>query len=388
MSTTDDVYIVGLGIHPFGRHPGVTGLDMGTAAIRMALDDAGLTWKQVDLAVGGSNTAKPDSVVTRLGLTGLSFVSVRNGCATGALALSTAANALRAGEGELAVVVGFDKHERGAFSSDAAAYGLGPWYPRSGLMVTTQYFAMRTRRYMHDHGVSDADLAEVAVLSSRAGAANPVAWRRRVLTAAAVLSAPMVSDPLTQLMFCQPNEGAVALVLARGERAFELSEDPVRVAAIAARSRGHESFEVYSPSMTPCRSGSPTVAAATAALGAAGISAADVDIAQLQDTDSGSAIISLAETGLCQDGEQTALLADGGLLPDGGLAINTDGGCLANGEPIGASGLRQVHEVVRQLQGRPLGLPAQPRPQIGFTHVYGAPGISACSVLRKVDSSR
>lgn len=387
MSRADDVFVVGLGIHPFGRHQGVTGLDMGAAAVKSALDDAGLAWRQIDLAVGGSNTAKPDTLVSRLGLTGLSFVSVRNGCATGALALSTAANALLAGEGELAVVVGFDKHERGAFNSDAAAYGLGPWYPRSGLMVTTQYFAMRTRRYMHDHGVTEIDLAEMAVLSSRAGAVNPVAWRRRKLTAAEVLAAPMVSDPLTQLMFCQPNEGAVALVLARGERAFELSEQPVRVAAIAARSRGVESFEVYSPSMTPRRSGSPTVAAAAAALSSAGISAADVDIAQVQDTDSGSAIISLAETGLCQDGEQSDLLADGSLSSEGGLAVNSDGGCLANGEPIGASGLRQVHEVVRQLQGRALGLPAHPRPQIGFTHVYGAPGISACSVLTKADSS-
>ncbi|MBB5164010.1 thiolase family protein [Mycobacterium sp. AZCC_0083] len=388
MNRSNDVYVVGLGIHPFGRHDGVSALDMGTHAVRSALDDVGLTWKQIDLAVGGSNTAKPDALVARLGLTGLSFVSVRNGCATGGLALSTAANALRAGEGEFAVVVGFDKHERGAFTSDAASYGLGPWYPRSGLMVTTQYFAMRTRRYMHDYGVTNDSLAHVAVLSSRCGAANPIAWRRRELSTSEVLSAPMVSDPLTQLMFCQPNEGAVALVVARGERAFELSDRPVRVAAIAARSRGVESFEVYSPSMTPGRSGSPTVAAAAAALGGAGISARDVDIAQVQDTDTGSALISLAETGLCEDGAQTEMLNVGDLAPEGGLALNTDGGCLANGEPIGASGLRQVHEIVRQLQGRPLGLAAAPRPQIGFTHVYGAPGIAACSVLTTVDTTK
>jgi acetyl-CoA acetyltransferase len=381
MSSRSDVYIVGLGIHPFGRHEGVTGLDMGVIAVKSALGDAHLTWDKIDFAVGGSNTAKPDALVGRLGLTGLAFTSVRNGCATGGVALSTAANTLRAGVGDLAVVVGFDKHERGAFSSDAASYGLGSWYPRSGLMVTTQYFAMRTRRYMYEHGVSERNLAQVAASASRAGAAHPAAWRRRELTVDDVLAAPMVSDPLTNLMFCQPDEGAVAVVLARGERAFDLCAQPVRLASVAVGTRGPGSFEVYSPSLSPRRGGSPSVAAAKAALAAAAVRAGDVDIAQVQDTDSGSALIALAETGLCGDGEQGALLDDGSLGADGRLSINTDGGCLANGEPIGASGLRQIHEVSRQLQGRPMGLAAATPPRVGFTHVYGAPGVSACAVL-------
>jgi acetyl-CoA acetyltransferase len=381
MISADDVYIVGLGLHPFGRHDGPSGLDMGVCAVRGALRDVDLSWDKIDLAVGGSNTAKPDSLVGRLGLTGLSFSSVRNGCATGGVALAVAANALRAGEGDLAVVVGFDKHERGAFGSDAASYGLGPWYPRSGLMVTTQFFAMRTRRYLHDHALTTRSLAQPAVLASRAGAANPAAWRRRELTVSEVLAAPMVCDPLTNLMLCQPGEGAVAVVMTRGQRAFELCEHPVRLASVAVRTRGVGSFEVYSPSLSPRRGGSPSVAAAAAALGTAGVCAADVGIAQVQDTDSGSALIALAETGLCGDGEQAELLDDGSLQADGRLPVNTDGGCLANGEPIGASGLRQVYEVARQLQGRPAGLAGVTRPRIGFTHVYGAPGISACAVL-------
>ena len=381
MSTSDDVHIVGVGIHPFGRHDGVSGLDMGACAVKRALRDAGVSWASIDVAVGGSNTAKPDSLVGRLGLTGLAFYSVRNGCATGGVALATAANALRVGEGDLALAVGFDKHERGAFNSDAAAYGLGAWYPRSGLMVTTQYFAMRTRRYMHDHVLSEHSLAQLAALTSRAGATNPVAWRRRELTVAEVLDAPMVCDPLTKLMFCQPGEGAVAVVLARGRRAFDLCEAPVRLASVAVRTRGVGSFEVYSPSLSPQRGGNPTVAAAAAAVASAGVGAGDVDIAQVQDTDSGSALIALAETGLCRDGQQDALLSDRSLEADGRLPVNTDGGCLANGEPIGASGLRQVHEVTRQLQRRPLGRAIAAPPRVGFTHVYGAPGISACAVL-------
>jgi acetyl-CoA acetyltransferase len=370
MSVGDDVYIVGAGIHAFGRFDGVTGADLAVAATRSALADAGIGWDKVDVAVGGSNTGKPDSLVARLGLTGVAFTSVRNGCATGGVALATAANALRAGSGEVAAVVGFDKHERGAFASDPAAYGLDPWYGSTGLMVTTQYFAMRTRRYLYEHSIDERALAEVAVSASTYAAANPHAWRRRELTIAEVLAAPMVSDPLTNLMFCQPNEGAVALILARGARAFDLCERPVRLASVAVRTRGPGSFEVYSPWLSPQRSGSPTVAAAGDALRQAGISAADVQVAQVQDTDCGSALIHLAETGLCADGDQALVLTP----------VNSDGGCLANGEPIGASGLRQVHEIVRQLQGRAPGLSVG-SPTVGFTHVYGAPGVSACTVL-------
>ena len=84
----------------------------------------------------------------------------------------------------------------------------------------------------------------------------------------------------------------------------------------------------------------------------AGIGPEDVDVIQLQDTDAGAEVIHLAENGFCADGEQEALVADGALEIDGPLPVNTDGGLIANGEPIGASGLRQVHEVVLQLRGQ------------------------------------
>jgi len=386
MNESDGVYIMGAGTHPFGRHDGVSGLDMAQVAASAALADAGVAWDEIDIAVGGSNTGKPDSLVARLGLTGVPFVTVRNGCATGGLALSTAAWALRAHEADLALVVGFDKHPRGAFSSDPQSYGLGDWYPRTGLMVTTQYFAMRTQRYLYDHGIRPETLAGVAVRASANGAATPTAWRRKALSAQEVLTAPMVSDPLTNLMFCQPNEGAVALVLGRRDRSRQLCEAPVRLAAAAVRTRGVGSFEVYSPWLSPRRGGSPTRAAAAAAFERAGVTPADVHLAQVQDTDCGSEVIHLAETGFCADGEQDAMLAAGHTEVTGKFPVNTDGGCLANGEPIGASGLRQVHEVMRQIQQRAPGRQVPGQPSIGFTHVYGAPGVSACTVLIGGDS--
>lgn len=382
MSERDEVYIVGAGIHPFGRNEDVDGYAMAERACRDALSDCALSWSDIGYAVGGSNEAgKPDTLVGRLGLTGVPFVTVRNGCATGGVALVTAANALRVGEADTALVVGFDKHGRGAFSRSAASYGLGEWYAETGLMLTTQYFALKTQRYLHEHGISDKALAAVAARALRNGERNPMAWRRKPVPEHEILTAPMVNPPLTKYMFCSPSAGAVALVLATGDRAHELCERPVRLAATSMRTRRFGSFEVFSPWLAPRPYASPSIDAAAAVFERAGVRPADVAVAQVQDTDSGSEIIHLAETGLCAAGEQERLLLDGATEPGGGLPINTDGGCIANGEPVGASGLRQVHEVVRQLQGRALGAQVPGAPGIGFTHVYGAPGVSACTVL-------
>ena len=109
----------------------------------------------------------------------------------------------------------------------------------------------------------------------------------------------------------------------------------------------------------------------------------EVDVVQVQDTESGAELIHLAECGLCEHGEQTELYASGATSIDGALPVNTDGGCLANGEPVGASGLRQVYEIVTQLRGEAGARQVPGDPKVGFTHVYGAPGVSACTVLSR-----
>ena len=381
--SAEDVGIIGAGIYPFGRHPGVTGLQMAVAAARAALTDAGVSWPEIDFAAGGSDAAgNADTSVAMLGLTGVPFVNVRNGCATGGSALTMADAMLRAGSADLALVVGFDKHPAGAFNPDPEDWGLGRWYGETGLMLTTQFFAMKIHRYMSEHGISSATLAEVAAKAFRNGALNPNAWRRRPLTANEILASKMVSHPLTQFMFCSPGEGAAALVLARGAR-LRGSSRPVLLRSVALRTRSFGSFEVFSPSIAIESAPSPTAVAAAAAFEAAGIGPVDVDLAQVQDTESGAEVMHLAETGLCQHGEQEKLIASGATEIGGRRPVNTDGGCLANGEPIGASGLRQVHEAVLQLRGEAGARQVPGRPRVAFTHVYGAPGVSACAVLSR-----
>jgi acetyl-CoA C-acetyltransferase len=278
------------------------------------------------------------------------------------------------------MAIGFDKHPRGAFDPDPAAFGLQKWYGDTGLMLTTQFFGMKIQRYMHQYGITRSTLAKVAVKNFENGSKNDNAWRRKPMSEDEVLNAQMLSDPLTQYMFCSPGEGGVALVLTRADLATSYTSKPVYLKSAVLRSRPFGSFEVFNSWLSPERGDSPSVAAAKGAFEQAGIGPGEISLAQVQDTESGAEIMHMAETGLCADGDQEKMIQLGETSIGGRLPINTDGGCIANGEPIGASGLRQVYESVLQLQGR-AGARQVEKATTAFTHVYGAPGISACTVL-------
>jgi acetyl-CoA acetyltransferase len=377
-----DVAIVGVGLHPFGRFPGVTGIEMGAVAIRRALADAGVEWRAVQFAFAGSyEIDNPDAVVALLGLTGIPFTDVYNGCATAASALALAADTIRLGRHDLGIAVGMDKHLPGAFGADPRLYACPSWYGELGQFVTTKFFGMKINKYMHDHGISRETLARVAAKNYRNGARNPDAFRRTALSEEEILASPVLNHPLTQYMFCSPDEGAAAVVVCRSEDAHRYTDTPVHLRATAVRTRRLGAFEVHSPWLPIEEAPGPTVDASRAAYETAGIGPEDVDVIQLQDTDAGAEVIHLAENGFCADGEQEALVAEGALEIGGRLPVNTDGGLIANGEPIGASGLRQVHEVVLQLRGRAGERQVPGDPKVGYTQLYGAPGTAGVSIL-------
>jgi acetyl-CoA acetyltransferase len=379
-----DVCIVGIGIHPFGRTDGLSGIDQGVFAVRQALDDAGIAWPDIQFAYGASDAAgNPDTMVDRLGLTGVQFINVRNGCAAGGSALSSAKMAIQSGEFELGLAVGFDKHPRGAFNALPSEYNLPDWYGEAGFMITTQFFAAKIMRYMHLHGISPETLGRVAEKAFRNAVHAPHAWRREPVDLETIMTAPLVSDPYTKYMFCSPAEGGVALILASEKKARELGKPLIRLKAAAMRTRPPGSFEVFAPSIDIDRGGSATNIASHDAFALAGIGPEDIAVAQLQDTEAGAEIVHMAENGFCKDGEQEQWIAEGRTEIGGTLPVNTDGGCLACGEPIGASGLRQVYENVVQLRGQGGRRQVPGNPKTAYTHVYGAPGVSAVTILER-----
>ena len=376
-----EVHIVGAGIHPFGRHPEKTGLDQGVFAVREALADAGLTWEDVQFAFGGSSAAgSADAALPRLGLTGVQFINISNGCATGGSSLLSGYWAIKSGEFDIGVVLGFDKHPRGAFNADPEASGLQRWYGETGMMLTTQFFAMKIRRYMDLYGISNESLGRVAEKAFENGARTPHAWRREPVGLNTILGSQMLSDPLTKYMFCSPAEGGAALVLMSDKKMRELGLSGPRVRGAAVRTRVNGSFEVFSPSLDVERGPSPTQIASAAAFEMAGVGPSDIHVAQIQDTESGAEIMHMAENGFCADGEQERMLAEGATKLGGAQPMNTDGGCLACGEPVGASGLRQVYENVQQLRKRADGRQVE-NASLAYSQVYGAPGLSAVAIL-------
>ena len=379
-----DVAIVGIGIHPFGRTPSRSGMQQGAFAAREALKDASVDWQDIQFAFGGSaSSGSADALVNELGLSGLPFINVANGCATGGSSLISAYNAIKSGLYDIGLVAGFDKHDRGAFNADPKALGLGEWYGEVGLMLTTQFFAMKIQKYMHDYGISKETLAKVSEKAFINGAKNPNAWRREPIAVDEIANSMMVNDPLTKFMFCSPSEGGVALVLCRADQAKKYTDTPVYLKAATLKSRRFGSFEVFAPSQALVQAEGPTVDAAKAAFEMAGVGPKDIDVMQLQDTEAGAEIMHMAENGFCDHGDQEQWLADGVTEIGGRLPVNTDGGCLANGEPVGASGLRQVHEVCVQLRGDGGARQVPNEPKVGYTHVYGAPGISGVNILAR-----
>ena len=170
----------------------------------------------------------------------------------------------------------------------------------SNLSQLSRMFRNANEKLSNPVGMSLASpdiLAKVAAKAFRNGALNPNAWRRLPLTEQEIAAAPMLSHPLTQYMFCNPAEGGVALVLCRADQASRYTARPVYLRAVSFRTRRFGSFEVFSPWLSPARAPGPTAEAAAEAFEQAGIGPEDVDLAQLQDTESGAEIMHMAETG-------------------------------------------------------------------------------------------
>jgi acetyl-CoA acetyltransferase len=340
------VYIAGVGIHPFGRFEHKSAVDMGVAAVRMALQEAECERGGFQAAYCGTvytGVAAGHKVLTRMGLTGMPIMNVEAGCASGGAALGLGAAAIAAGRYDRVLVFGMEKMPKGIIRSSF----FEPWREQGGLAVTPAYFALRAQRLMRDSGVSVEHLAQVSVKNHQNGVHNPYAMFRKAFSLEAVLASPVVCEPLRLYMLCSPNEGAAAVVLSA-------TPGPVRIAAATLRSHlpGNVLGE-HTPlsGLTDDRIASPTELAAREAYETAGIGPEDLDVVELQDTDSARELLSYEELGLCPPGKSGQWIAEGCTEMTGRLPVNPSGGLLSKGEPLGASGLGQVVELYWQLRG-------------------------------------
>jgi acetyl-CoA acetyltransferase len=309
-------------------------------------------------------------VLGALAGTGIPIYDVEAGCASGGAALQLAAASIMSGQHRRVLVFGVEKMPKGIIRSSFFA----PWQEAAGLTPAPAYFALRAQRLLMETGLTVDHLAQVVVKNRRHGVDNPDAMFRKAVTADEVLAARMICPPLTLFMLCSPNEGGAAVVLESGE-----GGGGVRVAGISLRSHlpgnvlGEDSplCGIDDAAITP-----PTTLAADDAYAQAGVGPDDVDVVECQDTDAARELLAWAELGLCPPGGQARILADGDALIGGKLPVNPSGGLLSKGEPLGASALGQVVEIVRQLRGT-AGARQVDGARVGLAHVIGR-GANAC----------
>jgi acetyl-CoA acetyltransferase len=371
-----DIVVAGVGMHPFGRFEEKTAIAMGVEAAREALADAGARWPEVDALYCGhmyAGTGAGHKIATALGATGIPIVNVENACSSGGAAVQSARQALLSGEYRNVLAVGIEKMPRGFMDMDY----FEPWRRQIGHAVNPLQFAFAIRRHMHEHGTTEHQLALVAEKNHAHSVHNPKAMYRREITAAEVLESRQVVDPLRLLMLCTPNEGAAAALL----QARPVRRGEVRLVGHGLRTAQRaQPIGEHMPTDSPVDVQYETVTrrAAAQAYEHAGLGPEDLDLVELQDTDSGTEIIATEELGLCDPGEGGRLVESGATRLGGRLPVNPSGGLLSKGEPVGASGLGQVYEVANQLRGR-CGPRQVDAARTGLTHALGAGG--NCSVL-------
>jgi acetyl-CoA acetyltransferase len=372
----DRTVLAGVGMHPFGRFDDKSAIEMGVDAILEALEDAGVSWPEVDALFCAhmyAGTGAGHKIAAVLGQTGIPIVNVENACSSGGAALLAARAALESEEHRTVVAVGIEKMPRGFMDMDY----FDRWRQLAGHAVNPAQFAFAIRRHMHEYGTTEEQLAAVAEKNHRHSVHNPKAMYRKEIPAAEVLASRPVVDPLRLLMLCTPNEGGAAAVLSRR---------PARPGNVVLAGHGlrtakrEQAVGEHMPTDSPLVAQKETVTsrAAAVAYASAGVAPDDLDLVELQDTDSGTEIISTEELGLCDRGEGGALVESGATALGGRLPVNASGGLLSKGEPVGASGLGQVYEMANQLRGR-CGPRQVEGARLGLTHSLGAGG--NCSVL-------
>lgn len=377
------VVIAGVGIHPFGRFDGISYQALGRKAAADAFADASVRWADVGAAFCGSMYLPPSSgarILSTFGLTGITIVDVEAACASGAVALSLAVQAVQSGRVDIALALGVEKRPRGFLDPRGI---FDDWQIAMGLSQAPIYWALWARRYMEDYGITAEQIAQVSVKNHRHGVDNPNAMYRRAVTTEEVLASRLVCDPIHLLELCAPNEGAAAVVVMSADRARRHRLDAVKVSAMSLRTSGYPQRRAPAFSFS-AGAGTPpeTTVAARAAYAESGIGPDDLDLVELQDADAFQELLYSEQLGLAEAGEATKLLEDGTSWLGGRRPVNVSGGLLSKGEPVGASALGQVVELALQLRGQ-AGQRQVPGAKAAMAHVVGAAGNCGVTILER-----
>jgi acetyl-CoA acetyltransferase len=377
-----DIYITGVGYHPFGRFPDTSLKGLAMTAALAALDDAGIGVRDVDAAVcanayGGllnqQESIRGETWLRGIGVGGIPVVNVENACASGATAVHVACMGVASGQYDTVLVVGAEKmfvndtsRTLAALANSADTEVMGG----IGLQFSA-VDAIRVRQMMAEEDVDAEAFAWVTVKNHHHAASNAMAQYRKALTMEQVRTSRMIADPIRLLMCSAISDGAAALVLSsrpgRGKvrvRASVMASSPWRL----------------DPETPP----GPTLAA-DKAYAMAGVAPADLDLAEVHDAVSPAELMHYRELRLCPPGQVGRLVRDEVTALGGDLPVNTSGGLNSRGHPVGATGVAQLIELTLQLRGD-AGARQVPGARMALAHNSGGwigedPAVSAVHIL-------
>lgn len=389
-----EVVVLGVGMHRFGKFPALAIQDLAREAIWQAIGDAGIDPRVIQIAYvancyNGFFTGQLDAVapiaVKYSGLTGIPLIHVMGGSGSGSVAFHDAVLAVASGQYEVALALGVEK----LYVVGDPARSISAIQTSGEQSVATELgmtwigdLTISARRLMHRYGWTQEDFALVASKNRQNGALNPLAELQEPITAEEVLAARVVAYPLTRPMCSSAAvDGAAAAIVCSREAAGRLLRTAagplVRAAGLSLAGARYVSnrTEDTRPGML---SMNEAPVAFAAAYKQAGLGPRDVELAFVHDAIAPEELLSYQVLGLCEPGEEAALLRSGATRLDGRVPVNTDGGLIARGHPIAATAFGQIYEAVVQLRGRAGARQAYPSngrpPRVAALQNAGAQG--------------
>lgn len=368
-----DVAVLGAGMTRFAKYADRGLKDLSREAVTTALEAAGIEKDDLQVAIVGNAAAgvitgqeciRAEVVLREMGIDEIPMVNAENACASSSTAFQLAWLYVASGMYDVALALGVEKMYTPDKAKSLAAFSAGVDVEQlRGLMeqlkppsdtsgagesgagksrsLFMDIYAAGARAHMAKYGTTKEQYAQVAAKNHNNGSLNPHAQYRERYTAEEILASPMIAEPLTRLMCAPIGDGAAAAVLVSLEKARQHTTYPVRVRASALVSGSDERAE----------HGGISARAAQRAFEMAGVTPRDIDLMEVHDASAPAELLLYEELGLCAPGEGGRLIADRVTEIGGRLPVNTSGGLLAKGHPVGATGIAQIYEIWLQLRG-------------------------------------
>jgi acetyl-CoA acyltransferase len=399
MSASDEIWILGIRMTKFGKHPDKDTVDLAAEAAMAALADGGVTMKDMGVLAAGNLMGMgvmAQELQKQIGQTGIPAYNVANACATGATALRTAIMAVKAGECDMGLAVGVEKLAGagllgggGRPKSDKHVYEPSGRYGavtttdgRIGTNTMPGTFAQIGMEYGHRYGGTSFELfARISEKNHAHSTLNPLAAYTKKMSLEEIMGDVMIAYPNTRPMCSANCDGAAAAVVVSGSKLKTLSKEQqrraVKVSASVLTSDPYtESCQILPDVNTLTRN------AATQAYEQAGVSPQDLDLVELHDCFATAELVHYDNLQLCQEGGAVDFFESGAPWRDGATPVNVSGGLQSKGHPIAATGIANIWEVCHHLRGE-AGDRQIEGAKVGLAHVIGLGSACGVHVLEK-----